>query len=84
MMILHAAFLAFQNSFFLAQEGTLDPELREAMTVAIRAIKDLPGMPRYWRQRRSYFLRGFTEYVDGIVAGPPIDTMDIYRMPAPS
>jgi hypothetical protein len=55
------------------------------MTVAIRAAKDLPGMSRYWRQRRNYFLSGFAEYVDKILAAPTINAMDIYRAPeAPS
>ena len=81
LLLLHSLMLSFQNSYFLAKEGALDSELREAMTVAIRSAKDLPGMPRYWRQRRNYFLRGFAEYVDEILAAPPVNTMDIYRMP---
>lgn len=81
LMMMHSLLLAFQNSYFLAKEGALDSELREAMTVAIRSAKDLPGMPRYWRQRRNYFLSGFAEYVDEILAAPMINTMDIYRAP---
>ena len=81
LLMMHALLLAFQNSYFLAKEGALDSELREAMTVAIRAAKDLPGMSRYWRQRRNYFLSGFAEYVDKILAAPTINAMDIYRAP---
>jgi len=84
MMLLHAAFLAFQNSYFLVSEGTLDSELREAMTAAIHSIKHLPGTGRYWRQRRRYFLKGFAEYVDNIFARQSIDTLDMFRSPEPS
>ena len=40
------AFLAFQNSYLLAEEGTIDAELREAITAAILGVKSLPGMRR--------------------------------------
>lgn len=50
-MMFHGAFLAFQNSYLIAAEGTIDTELREALTGAIVLVKDLPGMRRYWRQR---------------------------------
>ncbi|MDH5622113.1 MAG: hypothetical protein OEY74_08520, partial [Gammaproteobacteria bacterium] len=49
LMMLHGAFLAFQNSYLLAEEGTIDNELREAITAAIVGVKSLPGMGRYWR-----------------------------------
>ncbi len=80
-VLTHALMLAFQNSYFLATERTIDTDLREAMTVPIMAVKDLPGLQRYWRQRRNYFLPGFATYVDGLLARPPIDTLDVYRTP---
>ena len=81
LMMTHAAFLGFQNSYLLAEEGTIDPELRESINSAIRGVKDLPGMTRYWRQRRSYLHKDFAEYVDELMTGDTIDTVDIYRMP---
>ena len=80
LMMTHSAFLAFQNSYFLAEEGTIDEELREAITVAVIGVKDLPGMKRYWRQRRGYLHSGFAEYVDELMTRDPIDSVDIYRM----
>ena len=77
----HAAFLGFQNSYLLAEEGTIDPELRESINSAILGVKDLPGMIRYWRQRRGYLHKDFAEYVDELMTGNTIDTVDIYRMP---
>jgi hypothetical protein len=79
-VLTHALMLAFQNSYFLATERTIDAELREAMTVPIMSVKDLPGLQRYWRQRRNYFLPGFASYVDELLARPPIETLDVYRV----
>jgi hypothetical protein len=77
----HALMLAFQNSYFLERERTIDVELREAMTVTILGVKDLPGFRRYWRQRRSYFLKGFADYADELLARPSVATLDVYRLP---
>jgi hypothetical protein len=78
-MMLHGAFLAFQNSYLLAEEGTIDTELREAITAAIIGVKDLPGMRRYWRQRRSYLHAGFADYVDRLLKKETDVSVDIYR-----
>ena len=79
LMMLHGAFLAFQNSYLLAEEGTIDTDLREAITAAIVGVKTLPGMERYWRQRRSYLHSGFAEYVDQLLLQETDVTVDIYR-----
>jgi hypothetical protein len=79
MMSMHVAILGMQNSYLLAKEGTLDPEFREAVTTAIVAVKDLPGMARYWRQRRGFFHAEFAEYVDGLLVQDAIETLDIYK-----
>jgi hypothetical protein len=79
MMMMHAVLLGMQNSYFLSQEGTLDADYREAITTAIVAIKDLPGMDRYWRQRRGFFITGFAEYVDSLLARDAIETLDMYK-----
>ena len=79
LMMLHGAFLAFQNSYLLAEEGTIDSELREAITAAILGVKSLPGMTRYWRQRKSYLHSGFAEYVDHLLEMETEVTVDIYR-----
>lgn len=81
LMMLHGAFLAFQNSYMLAEEGTIDTEFREAITAAIVGIKKLPGMTRYWRQRKSYLHSGFANYVDQLLEQDMEVSVDIYRMP---
>ena len=79
LMIMHAVFLGFQNSYVLTQEGALDPEIRKALTFAIVAVKDLPGMDRYWRQRRGFLHSGFADYVDGLLLRDSIETLDMYK-----
>ncbi|MCW8926337.1 MAG: hypothetical protein OQJ84_08780 [Xanthomonadales bacterium] len=81
MMSMHSCLLGMQNSYLLSQEGTLDAEFREAITTAIVAVKDLPGMSRYWRQRRDFFHTGFAEYIDGLLARDAIETLDMYKRP---
>lgn len=79
LMTFHGVFLAFQNSYWLTQEGTLDPELLEALTAAILGVKDTPGMRRYWRQRKSYLNASFAEYVEQLLERETNTSMDIYR-----
>jgi len=80
LMIFHGVFLAFQNSYLLAEEGILDVELREALTRAILGVKDTPGMRRYWRQRKSYLHSAFANYVDQLLLQETNPSMDVYRI----
>ena len=79
MMMHHAVMLGFQNSYLLSEEGTLDADYRDSITFALVAVKDLPGMARYWRQRRGFLHRGFAEYVDGLLGQRSVDTLDMYK-----
>jgi hypothetical protein len=81
LMMLHGAFLAFQNSYLLAEEGTIDPELSEDITAALVGIKKLPGMRRYWLRRKSYLHSGFADYVDQLLEQDREVSVDIYRDP---
>ena len=81
MMMMHAVLLGMQNSYLLSKEGTIDAEFREGITTAIVAVKDLPGMGRYWRQRRDFFHSGFTEYIDELLEREAIETLDMYKRP---
>ncbi len=80
LMMFHGVFLAFQNSYLLAEEGTIDVELREALTRAILGVKDTPGMRRYWRQRKSFLHSAFADYVDQLLKQETNPSMDIYRI----
>ena len=79
MMMFHGVFLSFQNSYLLAEEGTIDVELREALTQAIVGVTDPPGMRRYWRQRKCYLPAAFADYVDQLLTQEANPSMDIYR-----
>ncbi|MFT4769300.1 MAG: hypothetical protein ACI8RN_002444 [Glaciecola sp.] len=81
MMSMHVAILGMQNSYLLTKEGTLDAEFREAVTTAIVGVKQLPGMDRYWRQRRAFFHAEFAEYVDELLTRDTAPTVDIYKIP---
>ena len=75
----HGVFLGFQNSYLLAEEGTIDAKLHASLTKAILGVKDTGGMRRYWRQRRSYLHSDFAEYVDELLLLETNPSMDIYR-----
>jgi hypothetical protein len=79
LMMFHGAFLAFQNSYLIAAEGTIDDELVDALTGAIVLVKDLPGTKRYWRQRKSTFHSAFVSYVDELLVQETSSAMDMYR-----
>ena len=79
LMMFHAAFLAFQNSYLIAAEGTIDSELVDALTGAIVLVKDLPGTRRYWRQRKTTFHSGFVRYVEALLEQDSSSEMDMYR-----
>ena len=78
-MMFHGVFLGFQNSYLMAEEGTIDSELLDGLTGAILTVKDTPGMKRYWRQRRITLHPRFVRYVDGLLGSKGETPMDIYR-----
>ena len=80
-MMFHGAFLAFQNNYLLAEEGTIEPELRESLTMAISGVRQLPGMKRYWRQRKSYLHSGFADWAEQIINRDSEVSVDVYRLP---
>ena len=81
LMMMHGVFLGFQNSYLLAQEGTIDSDLQESLSMSISGVRSLPGMHRFWRQRKAYLHAGFAEWVEEIFAREIEPTVDIYRLP---
>lgn len=79
LMLTHGAFLGFQNMYLLAEEGTIDEELLDTIRTTIDSIDRLPGLKRYWRQRRSYLHAGFADWVDRESVQGAETTMDIYK-----
>ena len=84
LMMMHSWFIAFQRSFFLSQEGTLDVELRDSIGTAIIAVNHLPGLRRYWEQRKSYFQPEFIQWVEGQFERSPLTDMHPYDRRASS
>ena len=80
-MMFHGVFLAFQNSYLMAEEGTIDSALLDGLTGAILTVKDTPGMKRYWRQRRITLHPRFVRYVDHLLQNKGETPMEIYRAP---
>ena len=66
--LLHGLLLAFQNSFYLAKEGTLDERINHSLTEVMVAVKDQPGFHKYWGQRRSFFFPEFQDYLDATLS----------------
>jgi len=79
-MMTHAVMLGFQNSFNLAEQGTLDIEIRESITNTIIGVKDLPGFDLYWRQRASLFRPGFREYIDELTSRDAVESAELYDL----
>ena len=67
-MNLHGLFLIFQNTYYLANEGTLETQIQHTLTEAIAGVKEQPGLLLFWKQRRSIFMKGFQNYVDSILS----------------
>ncbi len=65
---LHGLFLSFQNSYYLAKEGTLAQEILHSLTEVVVGVKDQPGFLLFWKQRKSIFFKEFQDYVDLILA----------------
>lgn len=77
-MNFHAAMLNFQNAYYLVDEGTLDPQIRDSLTSVIGAVKNLPGFTKYWTQRRQIFFEEFQGYIDGIIASDIENSEGLY------
>ena len=65
--VVHGALVNFQTSFMLANEGTLDNQIKDAILEAVVVVKDKPGFRYYWEQRRAFFYDAFQEYVEQLM-----------------
>lgn len=78
-MNIHGAMLMFQNSYYLAQEGTLDKEIQESLIEIINGIKRSSGFAVFWEARKSIFLKDFQNYVEEILASDRINSEAVYE-----
>ena len=66
-LLAHTAMVAFQNTYYLSKEGSLDLEMQSSITENLLTTKDQPGFELYWSQRRLFFMSEFRAYVDELV-----------------
>ena len=78
-LLVHALFIVFQNSYYLAREGTLDDRITQSITEAIVAVKDQPGFQLYWRQRKAIFFLEFQDYVETIMSSDRRVSEGVYK-----
>ena len=78
-MNLHGLFLAFQNSYYLAREGTLDDRINQSLTEVMVGIKDQPGFQLFWRQRKAIFFPEFQDYVDTAMSADRRVSEGVYK-----
>lgn len=80
--ILHGLLLTFQNSYYLAKEGTLDERIPESLNQVIIGVKDQPGFQMYWKSRKSIFFKEYRDYVDEIMNSETKVSEGIYNQKA--
>jgi len=78
-MYFHAVMLAFQNSFYLANEGTLDPGIRDTIVESVVVIKDTPGWHYFWENRRPLFLPEFQVFIDELMKDDREISQSLYQ-----
>ena len=66
MMIMHAGLLAYQETYYLGQQGALDQALYRAMTEALLPGRRTPGFNWYWQQRKTYFSEDFQQFIESL------------------
>ena len=78
-MLMHGLFLSFQNSYYLAAEGTLDQNVHESLTAALKAAKNQPGFLEFWENRKSLFFVEFRDYLTSILTSDSEVSEGIYE-----
>ena len=76
-MHLHALMLILQSSFYLEDEGTLTPQIRQSMT---KAITSEPGIQYYWEQRKPIFVNEqFIAFMEQTLSSEYSHSKDLYQ-----
>ncbi len=69
-MALHGGMLAYQDSYYLGEQGALDQSLHQVLSATLSAVRDTPGFRWYWAQRQAFFTPEFRRFVDGLEGNP--------------
>mgnify|MGYP001826468288 CR=1 FL=1 len=76
-MNIHALMLILQSSFYLEEEGTLSPQIRRSLTMAMTSE---PGIRFYWEQRKPIFVNeDFIAFIEQLFADGYTHSQDFYR-----
>jgi hypothetical protein len=71
-LICKTMFLALEDQFYQARQGTLDPEIYAAYERATsEQMLAFPGFRIWWQQTRTTFSPAFTARVDAMIAATP-------------
>ena len=76
----HGLFLAFQNSYYLSLEGTLDERIPKSLNQVVYGVKDQPGFKLYWKSRKSIFFEEYREYIDNLLISEDIVSDGVYEI----
>jgi hypothetical protein len=64
----HGLFLEYQAAYYVAEQGTLDVEMRDFLVNTLAGVREQPGFLKYWNQRREIFNPSFRAFVDDLIA----------------
>lgn len=64
----HGLFLQYQAAYYVAEQGTLDIEMRDFLVNTLAGVREQPGFIKYWNQRRELFKPSFRTFVDDLIA----------------
>ena len=75
---IHGVIINFQTSFMLAEQGTLDPQIKDTILEALVVVKDKPGWIYFWEQRKPFFFEEFQAYVEELTNVERTTSNDIF------
>jgi len=79
LMNIHGLWLSFQNSYYLAKEGTLDSRIHDSITAVLNSAKSQPGFQLYWDLRKNTFFEEFRDYVEETLNSDQTKDDGIYK-----
>ena len=62
----------------MANEGTLDNQIKDTILEAVVVVKDKPGFKYYWEQRSAFFYEDFRLYVEELMLVDRTTSNDIF------
>ena len=65
---MHAAFVAFENAFYLERYGTLEHELWEKWRSQLEWYSQRAGVVAWWGLSQRFFSESFRDHVNELIA----------------